>query len=101
MKHIAYSHNRNRSLVETLGSTVWRVLASRLLPPMDPAGRRPWARRLIAAFLLILAIAIQAALLVLVAELVEVIHGVMELYLDLVSIQLELQSTYVAATTPK
>lgn len=101
MKHIAYSHNRNRSLVETLVQPVWRVLAARLLPPMEPAGGHSWARRIVAAALLVLAIAIQAALLVLVAELVEVIHGVMELYLDLVSVQLELQSTYIAATTPK
>jgi hypothetical protein len=40
-------------------------------------------------------------LLVLVAELVEVIHGVMELYLDLAQQQLDLTSLYVAATTPK
>jgi hypothetical protein len=101
MKHIAYSHNRNRSLVETLVQPVWRVLASRLLPPMDKPGGHSWARRIVAVLLLILALAMQAALLVVVAELVEVIHGVMELYLDLADIQLELQSTYIAATTPK
>jgi hypothetical protein len=47
-----------------------------------------------------MALLIQAALLVLVTELIEMAHGVMELYLDLVAIQLDLQSTYVAATTP-
>jgi hypothetical protein len=101
MKHIAYSHSRNRSLVETLGSTVWHVLAARLLPPTDATGGHPLRRRIVGTLLLCLALAIQAALLVLIAELVETIHGVMELYLDLASIQLDLQSTYIAATTPK
>ena len=101
MKHIAYSHNRNRSLVETLGSSVWRVLARRFLPPLAAPGHSSLWRRIVAVILLCLALVIQAALLVLIAELVEVIHGVMELYLDLADLQLDLTSSYVAATTPK
>lgn len=57
--------------------------------------------RLLVSVCWLLALAIQAGLLVLVAELVEVIHGVMELYLDLAQQQLDLTSIYVAATTPK
>jgi hypothetical protein len=49
----------------------------------------------------VLVLLIQAGLLVLIAELVEVIHGVMDLYLDLAQQQLDLTSLYVAATEPK
>jgi hypothetical protein len=47
----------------------------------------------------LVALAVQAALLLLVAELVEVAHGVMELYLDLAQQQLDLTSLYVKATS--
>lgn len=77
------------------------MLVRRLPFPQDRAGGPHWGRRIAVALVWVLALAIQAALLVLIAELVEVIHGVMELYLDLASMQLELQSTYVAATSPK
>lgn len=49
----------------------------------------------------LIVLVVQAALLVLVAELIEVAHGVMNLYLDLAQQQLDLTSTYIAATTPK
>lgn len=44
---------------------------------------------------------VQAALLILVSELVAVAHGVMSLYLDLAQQQLDLTSLYVSATNPK
>lgn len=77
------------------------MLVRRLPSPKEGPAHHPIGRRILIAFLWFLALVIQAGLLVLVAELVEVIHGVMELYLDLASMQLDLQSTYVAATTPK
>jgi hypothetical protein len=49
----------------------------------------------------LVALIIQAALLVALSELVELVHGVMNLYLDLAEQQLELTSLYVAATSPK
>jgi hypothetical protein len=49
----------------------------------------------------LIALAVQAALLLVIAELVEVCHGVMELYLDLAQQQLDLTSLYVSATGPE
>jgi hypothetical protein len=49
----------------------------------------------------LIALAVQAALILLIAELIEVAHGVMELYLDLAQQQLDLTSLYVEATTPQ
>jgi hypothetical protein len=49
----------------------------------------------------LIVLVVQAALILLVAELVEVAHGVMELYLDLAQQQLDLTSLYVEATTPQ
>jgi hypothetical protein len=101
MKHLSYTHARNKSLVETLTGGIARMLVARLQrSPAEPGGHQ-LGRRVLVSVCWLLALAIQAGLLVLVAELVEVIHGVMELYLDLAGMQLDLQSTYVAATTPK
>lgn len=101
MKHASYVHTPVKSLVETLVGGTVRVLTRRFRPPLGTPGHSQLGRRLAIALIWFLALVIQAGLLVLVAELVEVIHGVMELYLDLASMQLDLQSTYVAATTPK
>jgi hypothetical protein len=101
MKHLAYVHTPVKSLVETLVGGTVRMLAARLLPPNGKAGGTHWGRRLAIALLWILALGIQAALVILISELVEIIHGVMELYLDLAQQQLDLTSIYVAATTPK
>jgi hypothetical protein len=49
----------------------------------------------------VITLSVQAALILLVAELVEVAHGVMELYLDLAQQQLDLTSLYVSATGPE
>lgn len=101
MKHLSYVHTHNRSLVETLTGGLARVLVARLSGSPVKPGRRQLGHRLLVSVCWLLALAIQAGLLVLVAELVEVIHGVMELYLDLAQQQLDLTSLYVAATTPK
>lgn len=101
MKHLSYVHTHNRSLVETLTGGLARMLVARLQrSPAEPGGRQ-LGRRLLVSVCWLLALAIQAGLLVLVAELVEVIHGVMDLYLDLAQQQLDLTSLYVAATTPE
>lgn len=97
---MSYQHSRNKSLVETLTGGIARALVARLVgSPVEPR-RSPLGRRLLVSVCWLLALAIQAGLLVLVAELVEVIHGVMELYLDLAQQQLDLTSLYVAATEP-
>jgi hypothetical protein len=100
MKHLPYDHSVNRSLAETLGSWVRQMLPGPLQRSPEGAGRVTLRSRLLVLLGWILTIAIQAALLVLLAELVEVIHGVMSLYLDLAEQQLELTHLYVAATTP-
>lgn len=101
MKHATYSHTPIKSLVEILVGGTVRVLTRRLRPPLESPGRPQLGRRIAIALIWFLALVIQAGLLVLVAELVEVIHGVMGLYLDLAQQQLDLTSVYVAATTPK
>lgn len=101
MKHLAYVHQRNVTLVETLGILVRRMLPRPLRSPNVPSGRgHLWSRVLVALGWLI-TLAVQAALLLLVSELVSVAHGVMSLYLDLAQQQLDLTSLYVSATTPK
>lgn len=101
MKHSAYKHQRIEPLVETLGRLVRRMLPDPLRFPQVVAGRVPLRSRVLVAVGWILVLVIQAGLLVLIAELVEVIHGVMELYLDLAQQQLDLTSLYVSATTPE
>lgn len=101
MKHLAYIHKPNRTLVETMGRTIRQMLPGPLKFPRIVGGRVPFTSRLLVALGWILVLVIQAGLLVLIAELVEVIHGVMELYLDLAQQQLDLTSLYVAATTPQ
>lgn len=77
------------------------MLAARLVGSPVKAGRSTLGHRFLVSVVWLLALAIQAGLLVLVAELVEVIHGVMNLYLDLAQQQLDLTSLYVSATTPE
>lgn len=101
MKHLAYHHQPSRALVETMGTAVRRMLPGPLRSPNVRGGRVSIRSRILVAVGWTLTLVIQAALLVLVAELVEVIHGVMTLYLDLAEQQIELTHLYVAATTPQ
>ena len=101
MKHLVYVHSRNVTLVETLGTFVHKMLPRPLrLPPRGSGRGHLWSRILVAVGWLI-TLAVQAALILLVSELVSVAHGVMSLYLDLAQQQLDLTSIYVEATTPK
>jgi hypothetical protein len=99
MKHLAYTHSVNKSLAETLGGWVRQMLPGPLKFPRIVGGRVPITSRILVCVGWMLVLVIQAGLLVLIAELVEVIHGVMELYLDLAQQQLDLTSLYVAATS--
>jgi hypothetical protein len=101
MKHLAYGHTRNKSLVETLTRWVHRMLPGSLQFPQVTSGPGSVHARLLVGIGWLIALAVQAALLIVVAELVEVAHGVMELYLDLAQQQLDLTSLYVQATTPE
>ena len=101
MKHLPYGHTRNRALAETMLGGVRRMLPGPLRFPQDVGGRVPISSRLAVAAGWVIALAIQAALLLVIAELVEVCHGVMELYLDLAQQQLDLTSLYVSATGPE
>lgn len=101
MKHIAYRHSRSVPLVETLVGGIRRLLPSRLRSPNVQGGRATLRARVVVGVSWLIALAIQAALLLLVAELIEVAHGVMELYLDLAQQQLDLTSLYVSATGPE
>lgn len=100
MKHLPYTHSVNRTLVETICGWIRQVLPVPLRSPrVRGTGIHP-ARAVLVAVGWILTLTIQAGLLLLVAELIELAHGVMTLYLDLAEQQLELTSLYVAATTP-
>lgn len=101
MKHLAYGHTREIPLVETMTRWTHRMLPFPLRRPELGAGRTHWKGVVLCIVGWLLALLIQAALLVALAELVELIHGVMNLYLDLAEQQLELTSLYVAATSPK
>jgi hypothetical protein len=101
MKHLAYRHTVVIPLVETMFKAIRRMLPGPLQFPNAAAGPVPVWRYIAAGIGILIALAVQAALLLLVAELVEVAHGVMELYLDLAQQQLDLTSLYVAATSPE
>lgn len=101
MKHLPYGHTRNRSLAETLITGLRGVLPPALRSPNEGPAVPPLRSRLLVAVGWVIVLVVQAALLLLVAEMIEVAHGVMGLYLDLAQQQLDLTSTYIAATTPK
>jgi hypothetical protein len=101
MKHLPYGHTVNRSLAETLVNGVRRMLPGSLQFPQVRSGPGSVRARLLVGLGWLIALAVQAALLLVIAELIEVVHGVMELYLDLAQQQLDLTSLYVSATEPK
>jgi hypothetical protein len=77
------------------------VLPGPLRHPQSPGGPGTLRARLVIGIGWLIALAVQAALLLVIAELIEVCHGVMELYLDLAQQQLDLTSLYVSATAPE
>lgn len=101
MKHLAYTHSQQRTLVEIMAIAIRRMLPGPLRSPKLGAGPAPWRSRFLVCVGWVIVLVVQAALILLVAELVEVAHGVMELYLDLAQQQLDLTSLYVQATTPQ
>lgn len=101
MKHLPYGHTRNESLAETMIRGVRSVLPGPLRFPQVVSGPGSVRSRILVGCGWLIALVVQAALILLVAELVEVAHGVMELYLDLAQQQLDLTSLYVEATSPE
>lgn len=101
MKHLAYKHTVNRTLVETMARAIRQKLPDPLRSPNVGGSGHQWRSRVLVAVGWLIVLVTQAALLLLVAELVEVAHGVMELYLDLAQQQLDLTSLYVSATGPE
>lgn len=101
MTHLPYGHTRNRSLVEIIGHGLRQVLPVPLRSPKLGAGPASLRSRVLVCIGWLIVLVVQAALILLIAELVEVCHGVMELYLDLAQQQLDLTSLYVNATTPE
>ena len=100
MKHLAYTHSWNYSLVETLSSLIRRMLPGPLRRPHVVAGRVPIWSRLLVCLGWILVLVIQAALVIVIKDVITLCHGVIDLYLDLATLQLDLQSQYVTVTTP-
>lgn len=94
MKHLAYEHQRNVSLIGASWRLLRRMVPGRLKPSPGLAGW-PWCRRyVLSAAGIILALVIQFALIWLVAEIVQVAHGLMELWLELATQHLDLLSLY-------
>lgn len=101
MKHLAYTHSSNRALVETLTGWIRRMLPVPLRSPNVRGTGHQRGRRILIALGWILTLVIQTVLLILVAELIELAHGLASLYLDLARQQLDLTSLYVSATAPE
>ncbi len=101
MKHLPYGHTRNESLAEAVITGIRLMLPGPLRRPQAPGGPGTLRSRVLVCIGWLIVLVVQAALILLVAELVEVAHGVMELYLDLAQQQLDLTSLYVEATTPQ
>lgn len=101
MKHLAYTHTQQKTLVEIMGIAIRRMLPGPLRHPQTPGGPGTLRARVLVCIGWLIVLIVQAALLILISELVEVCHGVMELYLDLAQQQLDLTSLYVKATEPQ
>lgn len=101
MKHIAYVHTNSASLVEILSRVIRRALPAGLRTPPSQAGPRTWRSRVLVCIGWLIVLVVQAALILVIREVIQLCHGVIDLYLDLAKLQLDLTSQYVAATTPK
>lgn len=96
MKHIQYTHSPVKSMAGSWLTWIRVMLPSPVRPSPGASGRRTWCRRLLSVAGLMFALAIQAGMLWLLAEMVQVAHGVMELWLELANQQLDLVSLYNA-----
>lgn len=101
MTHLLYTHTRNVSILEAM--TRWIRQTLPIPSTTSPGGypRRVWPKRLLVFVTWLTAIVVQAGLIWMVAELVQLAHGLMDLWLELATQQLDLTSLYVAATNPK
>lgn len=86
-----------------MAMTNWirHILPGSIIRPPSETPRRVWPRRLCIILGWLVAVVVQAALLWLVAELVQVAHGLMELWLQLANQQLDLVSIYNAVRPAK
>ena len=101
MKHLPYSHSVNRTLAVETVRWIRSVLPGPFQFPQVRSGPGSVRARILVGLGWLIALAVQAALILVIAELIEVCHGVMELYLDLAQQQLDLTSLYVSATSPE
>lgn len=101
MKHLAYSHSATRALAEIMVCWIHQMLPRPLRSPKLRRGRGLTLRRWLIVIGWIIAIVIQAGLLWLVAEMVQLVHELMTIWLDLAAQHLDLLDLYVTATSPK
>lgn len=101
MTHLLYTHSPNVPLVTLMTSWIRHILPVSLLDPPSETPRRVWPRRILILIGWLLAVSVQFGLLWLVAELVSVAHGLMELWLQLANQQLDLVSLYNAVRPAK
>lgn len=99
MKHLAYQHQPNVSLVVALSGWVRGKLFGQRLPSPGGAGRTSFRSRILTCASWLIVLVVQAALILVVREVIELCHGVIGLYLDLAKLQLDLTSQYVSATS--
>lgn len=100
MKHLAYSHRPLTPIVAETLSWIHQLLPRRLQGTGRAGGAPSWRGRLLCIIGWLLALVIQAALILVIKEVIELAHGVIGLYLDLAKLQLDLTSQYVSATSP-
>lgn len=94
MTHIAYTHTSTVPLVVAMTRWIRRVLPVGNTSPIGASPRRTWPRRLLITCGWLLAVVVQFSLIWLVAEMVQLAHGLMELWLQLATQQLDLVSLY-------
>lgn len=100
MKHLAYRHAANVPLVVAMFRWIRQLVPVINTDPPIGAPRTSWRSRLLVALGWLLALIIQAALILVIREVITLCHGVIDLYLDLAKLQLDLSSQYVAVTSP-
>lgn len=96
MTHLLYTHSPTVPLVVAMTSWIRHALPKPSTTSPGGDSRRAWPRRLFIALGWLVAVVVQCALLWLVAELVQLAHGLMELWLELANQQLDLVSIYNA-----